>query len=93
MQTPQNPSRHEQIFHRGLPVETVSLYLLCCGLLDAGIAATRRTIGERWNGGEDQLDRSIEILLSEGILKSESDSKGSAASFITTPPDHWRRPS
>ena len=86
-----HPSRHEHIFHRGLPTETVSLYLLCCGLVDAGIQATRVTLGERWNAGADQLTASLEALLADGIIAVEDGTEGPDASFIVTPPDHWRR--
>ena len=86
-----HPSRNEHIFRRGLPTETVSLYLLCCGLLDAGIQATRVTLGERWNAGADQLTESLDTLLADGILTVEEGTEGSEASFIATPPDHWRR--
>jgi hypothetical protein len=46
----QGPSREQKIFNLGLPTETISLYLLCCGIKDAGMTLTTRNILERWNG-------------------------------------------
>ncbi|MFH1985638.1 MAG: hypothetical protein ABIL58_27715 [Pseudomonadota bacterium] len=80
----------QAIFRRGLPTETVSLYLLCCGLLDAGQKATRRVISQCWNAGEDQLAQSLETLLAEGILSVDAGPEDSAQQFTVMDPKYWR---
>ena len=83
---------HQDIFHRGLPTETISLYLLCCGILDAGQQATRGSIAERWNAGEDLLTESLKTLLADGILATGDAPEDPAAAFTVTTPDRWRLP-
>lgn len=84
------PNRQEAIFHRGLSTEAVSLYLLCCGLVDAGLDVTHDTIAQRWNAGMDQLAECLQTLVDEGIFKPGTGAEGQV-SYSVTPPDHWRR--
>ena len=81
---------HQGIFSRGLPTATVSLYLLCCGLLDAGLKPTHSAISARWNAGDDQLAESLETLIADGILKAVSVPPGREQEFIAMAPTHWR---
>ena len=81
---------YQDIFHRGLPTETVSLYLLCCGLVDAGLSATRSAIAERWNAGDDQLAKSLEILMAEGILSANVGPQSPEPEFTVVAPKYWR---
>jgi Fic family protein len=57
-----------KIFSLKLSTETVSLYLLCCGLADAGQELTRKTIAEVWNGTDEQLTKSLSELEKRNIL-------------------------
>lgn len=81
---------HQGIFNRGLPTAAVSLYLLCCGLLDAGQKATRSAISDRWNAGEDQLTNCLDALIADGILAPAGGSPGDEPEFIVMGPAHWR---
>jgi hypothetical protein len=64
----QGPSREQKIFNLGLPTETISLYLLCCGIKDAGMTLTTRNILERWNGSEVDFQKAMEELEKRNII-------------------------
>jgi len=66
----------QKIFNIGLSVEIVSLYLLCCGLADAGSAISKKNILEIWNSSEEELRDSLQKLEEKNILlKILSDGK------------------
>ena len=58
----------QKIFKMGLPVETVSAYLLCCSLVDTGSALSHRRLQERWNGSAPALRQALQQLVDCGIL-------------------------
>jgi len=64
----QEPSRDKRIFELKLPTETISLYLLCCGIKDAGITLTTKNIIERWNGSEEVFQKAIKELEDRNIM-------------------------
>ena len=69
-------SMNQKIFNVGLSVEIVSLYLLCCGLADAGSAISKKNILEIWNSSEEELRDSLQKLEEKNILlKILSDGK------------------
>jgi len=61
-------SMDQKIFNIGLSVETVSLYLLCCGLADAGSTISKKNILEIWNSGEEELKECLHTLEEKKIL-------------------------
>ncbi len=61
-------SMDQKIFNIGLSVETVSLYLLCCGLADAGSTISKKNILEIWNSGEEELKECLHTLEENKIL-------------------------
>ena len=84
-----SPTMNQQIFHIGLEMETVSLYLLCCGLIDAGLAASLDRIKERWNSSEQELEKCLQELIEKRILQKDTfESEGDV--FIVTQPHEWR---
>ncbi len=69
-------SMEQKIFNIGLSVKTVSLYLLCCGLADAGSAISKKNILEIWNSSEEELRNGLHTLEEKNILlKILSDGK------------------
>ncbi len=62
------PSMNQAIFDIGLSVETISVYLLACGLTDAGRSVTTKNLSEVWNGTETALDNGLKDLESRHII-------------------------
>jgi len=58
----------QKIFNIGLPMETVSLYLLCCGLADAGSTISKKNILGIWNSSEEVLKDCLHTLEEKNIL-------------------------
>ena len=61
-------SMDQKIFNVGLSMETVSLYLLCCGLADAGSTISKKNILEIWNSDEEELRDCLSTLEEKNIL-------------------------
>ena len=61
-------SMDQKIFNLGLSVEIVSLYLLCCGLADAGSTISKKNILGIWNSGEEELRDCLHTLEEKNIL-------------------------
>ena len=61
-------SMDQKIFNIGLSVEIVSLYLLCCGLADAGGTISKKNILEIWNSREEELRDCLQTLEEKNIL-------------------------
>jgi hypothetical protein len=59
---------NQMIFKIGLPVETVSVYLLCCSLADAGKQITTGNLIEIWNGTKAALHESLGNLEARSII-------------------------
>lgn len=71
---------NQKIFSMNLGVETVSLYLLCCAVADAGAPITPTTLRDKWNGDRHSLERELMVLEERNILcREETEIKGAAA--------------
>lgn len=67
---------NQKIFQLGLSTETVSLYLLCCGLSDSGASISTKNLQDIWNSSEEKMYESLITLEERGvILKIISDGK------------------
>jgi len=62
------PAMSQKIFSMNLDVETVSLYLLCCAVADAGAPITDRTLQEKWNGSPEALEKHRDLLEKRNII-------------------------
>jgi hypothetical protein len=65
----QEPTMNQRIFDLGLPTKTISLYLLCCGLIDAGVTLSTKNIMDRWNGSDDEFKKGVSELKNRNILE------------------------
>ncbi len=61
-------SINQNIFQMGLSVETISVYLLCCGLSDSGTRISTKNLLEIWNSSNEALIKSLEYLEQRNIL-------------------------
>lgn len=80
----ENPAMNQKIFALGLPVETVSLYLLCCALADQGTAITEENLQQVWNDSPQRLSQSLAELAARRIVEP------AAAGFHLNPPHRWQ---
>ena len=83
-------SMSQRIFSMDLPVETVSLYLLCCALVDAGAAVNRDNLIARWNGSTQALDREIASLQERNIICRSESPDAAPASYRLMADTAWR---
>jgi hypothetical protein len=80
----------QKIFQMGLSVETVSVYLLCCGLAEAGTLISHATLKEIWNGTPEQLTQALNRLEDRDVLvKLLSESEENAV-YRLKDPDNWK---
>lgn len=86
----QTPSREQRIFELKLPTETISLYLLCCGIKDAGISLTTKNILERWNGSEEVFQKSMKDLEDRNIISRILSGAGNNDAFQIKDVHGWR---
>jgi hypothetical protein len=81
---------NQKIFQMGLSTETVSLYLLCCGLADSGATLSVKNLIEIWNASPEAMNESFIELEERGIvLKIISDGKANHIYKLTDVED-WK---
>jgi len=64
----QTPSMNQKVFRAGFSVETVSIYLLCCGLSDAGTSISVKNLSQVWNSSQEALAKGLDELDEKKIL-------------------------
>jgi hypothetical protein len=81
---------NQKIFQMGLSTETVSLYLLCSGLADAGATLSEKNLLEIWNASPEAMHASFLELEDHGIVvKIISDGKANHIYKLTDGHD-WK---
>ena len=68
----------QKIFGLDLSTETISVYLMCCGLTDAGSILSTANLLKIWNGSHHNLHAGLEELEKMNIIKkiiSDQDSR------------------
>jgi hypothetical protein len=84
------PSMNQLIFRMGLSVETISLYLLCCGLVDAGKAITTRNLEQIWNDTPQSLAEGLRFLERKNILRRILFDQQDRSAYQLTGIEHWK---
>lgn len=59
----------QKIFKLSLDMETISIYLLCCGLVDAGETLSIKNLKGIWNGSQETLVAGLNDLTGHGIIR------------------------
>ena len=80
----------QEIFQLGLPVETVSAYLLVCGLAADPAPVPHSRLLEVWNGAPAALDAAMAELARRAIVVVEDG--GAESAYRLQPPARWRPP-
>ncbi len=83
-------SINQKIFQMGLSVETVSVYLLCCGLAEAGSNVSPKTLTDIWNGTPAQLSDGLNILEKRGILDKIISGSDNNVIYRLSDPKKWK---
>jgi len=65
----QTPAMNQKIFKLGLPVETVSVYLMCCSLADTDTTISTKKLSEMWNSTRVSLLKGLKDLETRDILR------------------------
>jgi hypothetical protein len=65
----QTPAMNQKIFKLGLPVETVSVYLICCSLSDTDTTISTKKLSEMWNSTQASLLEGLKDLETRNILR------------------------
>ena len=65
----QTPAMNQDIFTLDLPVETVSVYLICCNLSDNNTVISTKNLSSMWNGTETLLIEGLKDLEERNILR------------------------
>lgn len=68
-QLPSVPSMRQEIFRQKLSTETISVYLLCCGLADQQTTISTRNLADIWNASRELLFEGLNTLEDRGILR------------------------
>ena len=66
----QTPAMNQEIFTLDLPVETVSVYLICCNLSDNNTVISTKNLSSMWNGTETLLIEGLKDLEERNILRN-----------------------
>ena len=85
----QPPTMNQQIFSLNLSTETISVYLMCCGLTDAGSTLSTSSMLEIWNGSEASLQEGLDTLEERKILKKIISDQDSRDIYILTNVAQW----
>lgn len=80
---------NQLIFRIGLSVETISLYLLCCGLADVGKTITARNLEEIWNDTPGSLAEGLQLLERKNILRRIASDRNDRSAYQLTGIEHW----
>jgi hypothetical protein len=65
----QTSAMNQKIFKLGLSVETVSVYLMCCGLADTDATISTKKLSEMWNSTRASLLEGLKDLETRNILR------------------------
>ena len=80
----------QKIFQMGLSVETVSVYLLCCGLAESGTPLSLKNLSNIWNGTPGQLQDGLKNLENRKVLRKIIAGSDDNAVYQIQDPDRWQ---
>ena len=90
MTTDNRPTAMEQkIFTLGLTTETISVYLLCCTLVDTGAPVSAETLQAMWNGTPEELNDALAVLEKRHILERKTEATGLLNEYRLEDPSVW----
>lgn len=85
----QPPAMSQKIFGLNLSTETISVYLMCCDLSDAGSTLSTANMLEIWNGSEAGLQSGLDELERLKIVRKILSDQDSRDIYILTDSADW----
>lgn len=86
-----SPTMSQKIFSLGLGTETTSVYLLCCGLVDAGETLSEKNLGSVWNGTPEVLLEGLRCLTKRRIIHQIISDGTTNAVYRLRTDNQWRQ--
>ena len=86
------PAMSQKIFRFGLDTNTVSVYLLCCGLVDTGDTLSKKSLEKIWNGTPEALNEGLSRLKSHRIIYQIISNGEDNAVYRLNADTQWRGP-
>lgn len=85
----QPPAMSQKIFSLNLSTETISVYLMCCGLTDAGSPLSTANMLEIWNDSEAKLREGLSALEALKIVRKIISDQDSRDIYVLTNTADW----
>ena len=85
----QPPAMSQKIFNLNLSTETISVYLMLCGLTDTGSPLSVENMIEIWNGTETSLREGLGALEELKIVKKIISDQDRRDIYILTRTEDW----
>jgi hypothetical protein len=92
MQSDEKASMSQKIFDMGFAVETISVYLLCCGLNDMQRDISKSNLAVLWNDSAEALEDGLETLLHHHVLVRVISRGRAIDRFKIVEADRWHPP-
>ena len=86
------PAMSQKIFNLDLDTEAVSVYLLCCGLVDAGDTLSEKSLGKVWNGTPEALIEGLNRLKAYRIIHQIISDGEAGVVYRLNADTQWRFP-
>lgn len=83
------PAMSQKIFNLNLSTETISVYLMLCGLTDTGSPLSIDNMLEIWNGSETSLREGLSALEKLNIVKKIISDQDRRDIYILTRTAAW----
>lgn len=85
------PTMSQKIFSSGLNTQTISVYLLCCGLADAGDLISEKNLKQIWNGTPKALWEGLNRLKACRIIRQINAADTTGTVFRIAPDTQWHK--
>ncbi len=80
---------NQKIFELGLSVDVVSVYLLCCGIADAGQKISTKTMIEIWSNTKEALEKGLDKLEEMNIIRRIISDREGRSVFTIEGVENW----
>ena len=86
-----SPAMSQKIFSLQLSTETISVYLMCCGLTDAETTLSSANMLDIWNGSEADLYNGLAELTRMNIIRKIISDQANRDIYTLTNTADWEQ--